>query len=132
MKRYQLKVTVQVPNEKIPIADDQELLLFQSVRELLINCSKYAGIPEAWVSAKVDTDKLVSEVIDKEGFALDANRPANAPTELLSKFGLFGIRERMHALGGSFQITSSPGHGTTAVLRLPLSVAEASLGASSA
>jgi signal transduction histidine kinase len=37
-----------------------------------------------------------------------------------SKFGLFSIRERMQALGGSFDIQSAPGQGTTATLILPL------------
>ena len=42
---------------------------------------------------------------------------------LSSKFGLFSIRERMQALGGSFDIQSTPGNGTTATLTLPLSTA---------
>jgi signal transduction histidine kinase len=37
-----------------------------------------------------------------------------------SKFGLFSIRERMMALGGSFDIQSVPGQGTNATLTLPL------------
>jgi CheY-like chemotaxis protein len=39
---------------------------------------------------------------------------------LSSKFGLFSIRERMRALGGSFDIRSAPGEGTVATLILPL------------
>ena len=37
-----------------------------------------------------------------------------------SKFGLFSIQERMRALGGAFELASSPGKGTTAMLVLPL------------
>src|SRR5215510_10947578 len=39
---------------------------------------------------------------------------------LSSKFGLFSIRERMKALGGTFDIESALGCGTTATLVLPL------------
>jgi signal transduction histidine kinase len=67
MRRYQLNVTVQLPDEEIRIADDQALLLFQSVRELLINCAKYAETSEAWVNTNIDTDQLVIQVMDKGG-----------------------------------------------------------------
>src|SRR5918911_4358300 len=40
-----------------------------------------------------------------------------------SKFGLFSVRERMRALGGGFDTHSTPGHGTTATLTLPLGAA---------
>ena len=125
MRQYHLDVSVQVPSEKISIVEDHALLLFQSVRELLINCSKHAETSEAWVTAAFDSAKLVIEVIDKgKGFALDSSESANVPIELSSEFGLFSIRERMHSLGGTFHITSSPGHGTRAVLTLPLSQGE--------
>lgn len=129
MRRYQLNVTVQLPDEEIRIADDQALLLFQSVRELLINCAKYAETSEAWVNTNIDTDQLVIEVMDK-GRGFESDRPANVSSDLSSNFGLFSIKERMHALGGSFQIVSSPGSGTIAALRLPLSAARASAEAS--
>jgi signal transduction histidine kinase len=129
MRRYQLNVTVQVPDEEIRIADDYALLLFQSVRELLINCAKYAETSEAWVTTNIDTDQLVIEVMDK-GRGFESDRPANVSSDVSSNFGLFSIKERMHALGGSFQIVSSPGSGTIAALRLPLSAARASAEAS--
>jgi PAS domain S-box-containing protein len=128
MRKYQLEVTVQIPHDKIPVADDQAMLLFQSVRELLINSSKYAETSKAWVNANVDNEQLVIEVIDKgKGFVLASRGGTNISAERSSKFGLFSIRERMQALGGSFAITSSPGNGTTAVLRLPLIAADASI-----
>ena len=107
---------------------DAVMLLFQSVRELLINSSKYAETSKAWVNANVDNEQLVIEVIDKgKGFMPAPRGVTNIPAERSSKFGLFSIRERMQALGGSFAITSSPGNGTTAVLRLPLIAADASI-----
>ena len=39
--------------------------------------------------------------------------------EFSSKFGLFSIQERMHALGGSLAIESSE-HGTRCLLILPV------------
>ena len=41
-------------------------------------------------------------------------------TPMSSKFGLFSIRERMTAIGGSFDLQSAPRQGTCAVLILPV------------
>jgi CheY-like chemotaxis protein len=98
------------------------MLLFQSARELLINSSKYAGTGRADVSLKDENGRLVITVRDEgKGVALAAIAAADSPSGVSSKFGLFSIRERMKALGGSFEIESSPGKGTTATLILPLS-----------
>jgi CheY-like chemotaxis protein len=48
-----------------------------------------------------------------------AESPADAQT---AKFGLFSIRERMKALGGTFDIRSAPGQGTEATLSLPVGI----------
>jgi CheY-like chemotaxis protein len=98
------------------------MLLFQSVRELLINSSKYAGTGRADVSLQEANGRLVITVRDEgKGFALAAAAAADSQSpSVSSKFGLFSISERMRALGGSFEIESSPGAGTTATLILPL------------
>jgi signal transduction histidine kinase len=49
-KRYELTVTVLVPEDQgLNLPEDQVILLFQSVRELLISSSKHAGTSEATV-----------------------------------------------------------------------------------
>jgi two-component system sensor histidine kinase UhpB len=40
-------------------------------------------------------------------------------------FGLFGMRERLLALGGTLRIDSAPGAGTCVGIELPLSKGEA-------
>ena len=37
-----------------------------------------------------------------------------------SQLGLVGMRERAHLVGGSMTLESSPGHGTTICIRVPL------------
>ena len=64
---------------------------------------------------------LYITVSDKgKGFALGTAIGGTPNGGISSKFGLFSIRERMRALGGSFDLQSSPGQGTTATLVLPL------------
>ena len=78
---------------------------------------------EATVQMTQSENEIWIEVRDQGvGFDLAAaGAAAGLPSgEISSKFGLFSIRERMRALGGSFDIHSTPGQGTTATLMLPL------------
>ncbi|HKY71509.1 MAG TPA: PAS domain S-box protein [Nitrospira sp.] len=124
MKRHDLAVTVTLPEDKdAHVAEDQALLLLQSVRELLINSSKHAGTHQASLLLEVHDQHLVIQVIDNgRGFdpATVNSTDAAIADGLSSKFGIFSIRERMIALGGWFHIQSAPQQGTTATLRLPL------------
>ena len=115
MERHQLKVSVRVaPEIHTRLPTDRALLVFQSVRELLMNIAKHSGTGEACLSLEHSDRGLRIEVRDEgKGFAVS---PKSGPS---TKFGLFSIRERMRALGGTFDIDSTPGKGTTAVLTLP-------------
>ena len=119
MKKYDMNVTVMVEGDSdVYPPEDQKLLLLQSVRELLINSWKHAGTGQAHVTMASDGGILRVAVKDwGKGFQLATN---DTPPEWSSKFGLFSIRERMAALGGSFNIESAPGAGTTCTLELPL------------
>jgi PAS domain S-box-containing protein len=117
MERHQLKVAVRVtPDVHAKLPTDQALLVFQSVRELLMNIAKHSGTGEACLSLDQSEGYLRIEVRDEgRGFTV-----APHTTGASTKFGLFSIRERMRALGGTFDIESAPGNGTTAVLTLPI------------
>jgi signal transduction histidine kinase len=114
MKQYGLTVMVQLDEqEKLSLSEDHALLLFQSVRERLMNVSNHAQSGEAWVRLATLEGVLTIEVMDK-GIGFDGAAVRD------SAFGLFSIRERMKALGGIFAPTSLPGMGTSATLKLPL------------
>jgi signal transduction histidine kinase len=109
-------------DECATLPEDQVVLLFQSVRELLINSSKYSGTGHATVALEHRSGCLRIQVCD-EGAGFDAAVSMTAgscPSGISSKFGLFSIRERMKALGGSFEIQSASGKGTKATLELPM------------
>ena len=124
MQKYHQTVTVTVPDdEDLKLPEDQVILLFQSVRELLINSSKHAGTGQAAVTLEQRDGLLRIDVRDEgAGFDLAAASASSETTSggISSKFGLFSIRERMRALGGSFELESAPGQGTTAMLMLPV------------
>lgn len=103
---------------------DTEVLLFQSVRELLLNALKYAECRDVAVRMEQADGRLRLEICD-DGVGFDVGAADSyGTTAMSSKFGLFSIRERMKSLGGWFDLTSSPGKGTTAVLAIALGRAE--------
>jgi PAS domain S-box-containing protein len=117
-QQYRLSVEVHAqPGISVTLPEDQSVLIFQSIRELLINVAKHARVDQAAVRMEQREGRLVIEVID-EGLGSDA-AASPAPT-LSSKFGLFSIGERMRALGGTFEFRSTQGKGTRATLSLPL------------
>ncbi|NGZ10907.1 MAG: PAS domain S-box protein [Nitrospira sp. LK70] len=121
--KHEQTVTVVVPEDQgLDLPEEQRLLLFQSVRELLINSAKHAGTGQAALTMEIRADHLCITVNDEgAGFDLAAAAAVGTPSdEISSRFGLYSIQERMRALGGSFTIDSAPGHGTIATLILPL------------
>lgn len=119
MEKHDMAITVIVPNEDgPPLPEKEAVLLFQSVRELLMNCWKHAGTGQATVTMAWEAEVLRLEVQD-QGIGFES-AAAKTSTVLSSGFGLFNIQERMKALGGSLEIESAPGLRTSCILTLPL------------
>jgi signal transduction histidine kinase/ActR/RegA family two-component response regulator len=120
MKRQGVEVTVDIPEvSELALPEDRAVLLFQSIRELLINVAKHAPIKRAMVRMTVEEDGLRLVVRDENGFDL-ASASSGPTTTMSSKFGLFSIGQRMKTLGGTFDIQTAPGQGTLVTLGLPL------------
>jgi signal transduction histidine kinase len=124
MKRYDLEVRVdvdQIDERAIPLSC--AVLLFRSVRELLINTVKHTAVKQATVRLTWAQGLLQIVVRDESGFDLATSQgppPAGTGSVLSSKIGLLTIRERMKALNGRFDFISAPKQGTTATLILPI------------
>ncbi|MCW5798404.1 MAG: PAS domain S-box protein [Nitrospira sp.] len=112
----ELTVKLDLENEVLFLSEEQSILLFQSVRELLMNIVKHAGTTEAKISV-TQADGVVRICVSDRGVGWEVGA---AETKLEPGFGLFSIRERMKALGGAFEMQSIPGEGTTAILQLPV------------
>jgi signal transduction histidine kinase len=101
-----------------PLKEEVGILLFSSIRDLLMNVAKHAKAGSVKIRALRKHDKLYLVVEDdgvgftppKKGHLLEGN----------GGFGLFSIRERLMSIGGSMEIMSTKGKGTriTLVARL--------------
>ncbi len=119
-RHHELAVSLQTSLEQLQLPEYQAIPLFESIRELLTNVMKHAKSNDVTVTVSLEQHggTLRIEVRDN-GVGFDPVA-VKKNTENLSKFGLFSIGERMHALGGTFEVESVPGHGTIARLTLPV------------
>jgi len=119
MRRHSLTVDLALEREDLVLDKHHTRLLYQSVRELLMNVVKHAGVDRARVSLGVDSAHVVLTVEDQgKGFDFDVTQRDAGATK---HFGLFSIQERMAVLGGAFSCTSAVGRGTMMILEMPLS-----------
>ena len=91
-----------------------EIALYRMAQEALANATKHAA-PKA-VSILIHRNPTaVRLVVEDDGKGFDAS-------EILSEaqLGLVGMRERAHLVGGSMTLESSPGHGTTICITVPI------------
>jgi len=117
-EQHGLTVILDVDESAAIDTGDYRILMFQSVRELLFNVVKHAGVKEARVKAFRGQDGRVRIVVSDEGIGFDpAAALARAGTTV--GFGLFRVYERMAMFGGELQMESSPGSGSRFTLLSP-------------
>lgn len=90
------------------------------IREGLTNIARHAQARQAEIRASVGEKTLQIEISD-DGIGFD---PATIKPEE-GHYGLLGLRERAHLLGGHVLIVSQPGQGTRLRLQIPLIAKEA-------
>jgi len=121
MRQQGLTVEVQVMSDEPPRLEDNEAdILFQAIRELLLNVIKHAGVLHATVVVDREGEKnwLISVQDSGTGFEVGARQ--HRPSAAGERFGLFSIQERMELISGHCIIDSIPGRGTTVKLSLPI------------
>lgn len=109
---HDLSVDLSVDPSLDPKQEDYNVLLFQSVRELLFNAVKHAGVKAACVEMRRDSEGRHRIVVSDQGVGFD---PKSISENALAGngLGLFSIRERMMLLGGNLEIESEPGKGAS-------------------
>lgn len=117
-QRYRLRVDIVTGEEPPSLSDQLKALLFESIRELLINTAKHAGVDHATVEVRYEKGRLRLALRDG-GRGFDPEAVAQADHRD-GGFGLFSIRERLAALGGDFRIEAAPGEGARFELDVPV------------
>ena len=111
--RSGLKTQVLVEEERrLPIRLEEEL--YQIAQEGLNNVVKHAEATQVQIQLKYDENFVSMEMIDDgKGFEPETVNQSGG-------FGLQGIKERVHQLGGTMKIESAPHIGTRLSVRIPI------------
>ena len=97
----------------LPAQTEQELL--RIAQEAIHNVKMHAEASELFVQLEYEPETITLEVRDNGRGGAQDPTTGNSP----GHFGLTGIRERAVAIGGTLEVTSLPGAGTTIRLRAP-------------
>ena len=118
---YRLEVELDL--EPVELHDEHVcLLLFDAVRELVLNVVKHAQVGSVAIKA-ARLDERLRIVVKDQGVGYDPEE-IDMKDDLASGFGLATMRRRIESAGGSFVIESGKGRGTQATIELPLRQSE--------
>ncbi len=116
-REYRLRVTVRVQGSYRSLENELRGMLFQAVRELLLNVVKHARATTAQITIHRD-ENVFRITVEDDGQGFDVAL-LDAPHDESGGFGLFNIRERLNSIGGSLEIESEVGRGTRAFIIVP-------------
>src|SRR4029450_6946324 len=105
LSQADLRITFTHVNVPSAIASEVTLCVFRVVQEALQNAVKYSRAQEVSVHLAGDQGSLILNISD-DGVGFEVEK------EWGKGLGLISIGERLDAIGGTFQIHSSPGAGT--------------------
>lgn len=103
-EKNQWELTLEIPDENIPVNDTIALIAYRIIQEALNNATKYAAATRVGVYLMTDEKYLKIEVQDN-GKGMDTASHGAA------SHGISGMRHRVLAIGGRLEITSTPGKG---------------------
>jgi two-component system sensor histidine kinase UhpB len=114
------------PNLKIQLTYDDaadqlptkiSIQIFRVIQECLTNTLRHAKASQATIRLGIEKDaaltKLLKVQVSDNGLGCDLHN-------IKSGFGLLSMKERIHSLGGEFNIKSSLTHGMTITAKIPL------------
>jgi PAS domain S-box-containing protein len=116
--RYGIPVETNVEHGETKFSPDAATTLFRIVQEALTNVAKHAQATLVTLAISVEGGECILRVSDNGHGEPDRAAPEG------KSFGLLGMRERAHMLGGEVSIDSSTGHGFSVTVRFPLNAVQ--------
>lgn len=109
-----LRAVLVLPEDSAPMRRDIAIALFRIVQEGITNIIRHAGAQSVALRLALEGD-LCQISLSDDGCGFDAAEP-----KFRWSHGITGMRQRVRALGGQFEIESAPGAGTTLRVSIPL------------
>lgn len=105
-------IAVHCALEPVQLTANAQLVVYRLVQEATTNIAKYARAANVWLSLASENGQVEVSVRD-DGKGFDTSQVG------VKAHGLLGMRFRVEAEAGSFELVSSPGQGTLLRARLP-------------
>ncbi len=111
--RGKIEISHRFTGANQPLPARLETGLYRIVQEALENILRHSKARNASLELVVTPERVELDISDDgQGFDMDEIPPGH--------FGLMGLSERVHLLGGSLNLQSSPGSGTWLEILVPL------------
>ena len=111
-RRYGLRVDLAVDGDLQALPERHRLCVYRAVQEALTNCARHASAAGVRISVQEKGETLSVTIVD-DGIGIEPER-RNAG------LGLRGIEERVRDLGGTLDIHSTRGVGTSITIAVPI------------
>ncbi|MGI9015685.1 MAG: GAF domain-containing sensor histidine kinase [Euzebya sp.] len=117
----EVDIDVIVALERRTLPEHLETALYRITQESLQNVAKHAGAAHAVVNLGISGGQVVLQVTDDgSGFVTTTASPLAMDQVGVTTYGLAGMRERADLVGGTLEIISQPGRGTSITVKVPL------------
>ncbi len=119
LERTGVESSLEVVDLNSTLPDVVEITAFRVVQEALNNVVKHASAGHTTVRLSGDGGQITGEITDDgDGFDLAGVEPSADGGWAV---GLLGMNERVTLLGGTLEIETAPGTGTSVRFAIPLS-----------
>jgi len=115
---HSVAANLRVQGDERRFSQEVELMLFRIVQEALSNIGRHSQASKAEVLIRFEEGKT-AVIIKDDGIGF---QPPDKIGDLSrsGKLGLVGMQERVRLLGGSLEVKSEPGKGTTVIVEAPI------------
>lgn len=117
-QEHDLKIHVNRDKQPKPLKAEGNIMLFQAVRELLLNIIKHSKATYVKIHIQRACNDICIKVEDN-GIGFDFNM-IDHNQHVIKGFGLFSIYERLEYYGGNMIIESNKSQGTKITLLMPI------------
>jgi PAS domain S-box-containing protein len=121
-ERSGIPVSLDLPPDLPRPSEAIEIALFRVLQESLTNVHRHARAASAEIKVEADAEQIAIEIRD-HGRGMPPHILEQIEDGAKLGVGLAGMRERMHELGGEFEVASDE-NGTIIRARVPLTVRE--------
>jgi two-component system sensor histidine kinase DegS len=116
-ERTGVAAELEIRGDPDSLSSAQRITVFRAIQEALANVREHAGATRVSVRVRARRSAIELQIVD-DGIGFEVER-ALAKAAQRGRLGLVGIGERVHMVGGTFEVESRPGGPSSLKITLP-------------